>query len=378
MSGNDGVHDRGAGVPLPGAVAALIAGYSRRLAFRLNGQPVEIADPDPAVLLSDYLRDSGLTGTKVGCGEGGCGACTVMIGRAPPGRPVRHQRVPAPLAAVADSHVTTVEGIGSVQDGLDPVQDRIAAVQRLAVRVLHPRLRDECACFPPQTSGPDASKRSKTSSAAISAAARATGRSCTRCGRSPATTIPPPTRPRAARPTRRPVAGAARPPGRSRSTACRPRDVPQGLYFHRRGRCTGSAPPRLAEAHELKALLARHFGADERPRLVFGNTARAIYPGEQATCLIDVSRVPELGPPPKLRAGAAASGASVADPGACSICWPNVIARRPAPGPPGCGELRRHAGLLAGYQVRMPGSVGGNIAIAKGHRCRASPSRPTC
>src|SRR5262249_51785595 len=67
---------------------------------------------------------------------------------------------------------------------------------------------------------------------------------------------------------------------------------PQGLYF-RRSNLHWFRPPTLAEAHELKTLLARHFGAD-RVRLVVGNTARAIYPGEEADCLIDVSRLPEL------------------------------------------------------------------------------------
>src|SRR5262245_19770443 len=64
---------------LPAPVLAKIAGYSRRLSFLLNGELHQIDNPDPSALLSDYLRDSGFTGTKVGCGQGGCGACTVML-----------------------------------------------------------------------------------------------------------------------------------------------------------------------------------------------------------------------------------------------------------------------------------------------------------
>ncbi len=45
--------------------------YSNELIFWLNGERVLIRDPDPSVLLTDYLHSIGLTGTKVGCGQGG-------------------------------------------------------------------------------------------------------------------------------------------------------------------------------------------------------------------------------------------------------------------------------------------------------------------
>ena len=49
------------------------------LVFFLNGDKVEVSNPDPAQSLADYLRGEGFTGTKVGCGRGLCGACTVML-----------------------------------------------------------------------------------------------------------------------------------------------------------------------------------------------------------------------------------------------------------------------------------------------------------
>ncbi len=70
----------------------------------------------------------GLTGTKLGCGEGGCGACTVMVSWLQEGM-VIHAAVNAclaPLPSVDGMAVTTVEGIGSTRTQLHPVQERIA------------------------------------------------------------------------------------------------------------------------------------------------------------------------------------------------------------------------------------------------------------
>jgi carbon-monoxide dehydrogenase small subunit len=74
--------------------------------FRVNGREQELQVP-PMKRLLDVLRDDlGLTGTKYGCGEGECGACTVRID----GEAVMSCLVPAAQAAGRD--VVTVEALG--------------------------------------------------------------------------------------------------------------------------------------------------------------------------------------------------------------------------------------------------------------------------
>lgn len=71
-----------------------------------------------------------LTGAKLGCGEGGCGACTVLVSRSRPWQEgIEHKSINAclcPLYSIIGCHVITVEGIGSTKSGLHPVQKRIA------------------------------------------------------------------------------------------------------------------------------------------------------------------------------------------------------------------------------------------------------------
>jgi xanthine dehydrogenase/oxidase len=50
------------------------------LEFFLNGTRVKLQNPNPHWTLLDFIRSQhGLKGTKLGCGEGGCGACTVVL-----------------------------------------------------------------------------------------------------------------------------------------------------------------------------------------------------------------------------------------------------------------------------------------------------------
>src|SRR3954470_22706245 len=74
--------------------------------FTLNGKSTDV-DAKPMSRLLDVLREEcGLTGTKEGCGEGECGACTVLID----GAPVCSCLVP--LAQVDGADLLTIEGLG--------------------------------------------------------------------------------------------------------------------------------------------------------------------------------------------------------------------------------------------------------------------------
>ncbi|XP_070850187.1 aldehyde oxidase 6 [Chaetodon trifascialis] len=101
------------------------------LCFFINGKKVTEDHVDPETMLLSFLREKlRLTGTKYGCGGGGCGACTVMVSRYQPAtKSIVHYSANAcllPLCQLHGAAVITVEGIGSTKTRIHPVQERIA------------------------------------------------------------------------------------------------------------------------------------------------------------------------------------------------------------------------------------------------------------
>jgi aerobic-type carbon monoxide dehydrogenase small subunit (CoxS/CutS family) len=87
-----------------------------RVSVEINGRAYE-DEVEPRTLLSDFIRhQAGLTGTKVGCEQGVCGACTVQLD----GEPVRSCLM---LAVQANGRaLRTVEGLSANGDELHPLQ----------------------------------------------------------------------------------------------------------------------------------------------------------------------------------------------------------------------------------------------------------------
>lgn len=94
--------------------------------FLLNGTPTRVTDIAPTRTLLDWLReDRGLTGTKEGCNEGDCGACTVMVTDSRGSRALNACILFLPQ--IHGKAVRTVEGVAAPDGALHPVQQEMIA-----------------------------------------------------------------------------------------------------------------------------------------------------------------------------------------------------------------------------------------------------------
>lgn len=91
------------------------------ISFRLNGKPIQLDIDGDRTLLWVLRTDLGLTGTKYGCGESYCGACTVILGK----EAVRSCQLP--VKSVRGKEVTTIEGLEK-NGKLHPLQEAFADV----------------------------------------------------------------------------------------------------------------------------------------------------------------------------------------------------------------------------------------------------------
>ena len=98
----------------------------REIRFWLNDQMIRLSDCEPTESLLDFLRlKQRLTGTKEGCAEGDCGACTVLVGRLFEGRLI-YESVNACirfLPSLDGCHIVTIEALKGSEGGLHPIQN---------------------------------------------------------------------------------------------------------------------------------------------------------------------------------------------------------------------------------------------------------------
>ena len=121
----------GASTPEEPAMPSL-EGAASTITLKVNGVSYTVPTPEPEMKLVDFLRKEAScgTGSKIGCGEGGCGACTVLLHLPDPvsGKPVtKHiNSCLRPLCSCDGLEVSTVESVGSQESGLHPVQKQLA------------------------------------------------------------------------------------------------------------------------------------------------------------------------------------------------------------------------------------------------------------
>jgi xanthine dehydrogenase/oxidase len=350
-----------------------VTAYFDVLTFWLNGRKVVIDNPDPTVMLTDYLQSINLTGTKVGCGQGGCGACTVMLSHREPARgDIVHRAVNAclrPLCSLDGMCVTTTEGIGSVHEGLDPVQFCIAAHNGTQCGFCTPGFVMNAHAFFQENPGATQKEIEDIFGGNL---CRCTGyRPILHAVRTLASDYD------AASDRTQKCEIDPSFPIRCRQALTqlelenllRPGEPPKALHFTGSGR-EWYRPTTLAEVYRLKCQSVRREGRDQ-VKLVFGNTASGVYQHEKPEYLIDISLIEELGQLSEddtgLQIGACVPIQRLMDFAA------EVIARRSAEETNGLRALARHAAFIAGYQVRCAGSVAGNIFMAKDHAHRGEP-----
>ncbi|MCB2379696.1 FAD binding domain-containing protein [Hymenobacter sp. BT635] len=98
------------------------------LHFYLNNQRIRTDQPAGSTLLDFVRYQQHLKGTKIGCREGDCGACTVLVGELQPDGAVQYQSMTScltPLGNAHGKHIVTVEGINAAAGKLTPVQQAI-------------------------------------------------------------------------------------------------------------------------------------------------------------------------------------------------------------------------------------------------------------
>ncbi|KAG0473792.1 hypothetical protein HPP92_015649 [Vanilla planifolia] len=115
----------------PSAMEELGKFISQSLVFSVNGQRFELQTVEPSTTLLEFLRtQTRYTGAKFGCGEGGCGACVVLLATYDPlNEQVKEFAISSCLTLLCSINfcaITTTEGLGDSRDGFHPIHERFS------------------------------------------------------------------------------------------------------------------------------------------------------------------------------------------------------------------------------------------------------------
>jgi xanthine dehydrogenase/oxidase len=325
--------------------------------FVLNGVPVRLRRPDPSLLLVDYLRSAGvgLTGTKLVCGEGGCGSCTVTIAHLDEATGSVVERAAnaclRPVCTLDGTRVTTVEGLGSVRRGPNPIQRRIVEFNG-----------SQCGfCTPGWVMAMYGLLRENAAPSAQDVEDQFAGNLCRCTGMRPILSA------------MQSFVGDA---GACREAAGEPLSPTDFAPARRLSFSAGGYQyHRPLDLEDVLDLLARHRTAGESVKLMNGNTSVAIYKRdvEDPSVLIDVSRVAELS-----RLGFADDGATLLIGAGVTLSTLRHFLATALPSldpshAAGLRALAAHLQRVAGQQVRSVASVAGNLMLALEHREKGDP-----
>jgi len=331
---------------------------ANNLVFFLNGTPVRLENVDPTVLLIDYLRSPkvGLTGTKLVCGEGGCGACTVVMAHKDRRtgqvveRPVN--ACLRPLCTVDGTMITTTEGLGSTHAGyLNPIQEKIADGNG-----------SQCGyCTPGWVMTMYGLLRNNRRPTPQEVEDYFSGNLC-RC-----------TGYRSILNAMQSFVGDIALQDQAAGESIDPNAFPESrrLYFHG----SGYEFYRPLELREVVELLQHYHATPSTVKLVNGNTSVAIYKREvyDPKVLIDVSQIVEL-----TELGYRHADAGIVIGGGITLtALRSFITEVKKSQDPvrikGLVEMEARLGRFASEQVRAVGTVAGNIMLVKNHEAEGLP-----
>eukprot|EP00939_MAST-03C_sp_MAST-3C-sp1_P001680 g1680.t1 len=336
------------------------------LVFYINGKRFELTNPDPSMLLFDFIHDhTPFKGTKMGCGEGGCGACAVTVSRWDAERKIVVTRSAnsclKPLVSCHGLSITTVEGLCGTDSKADEGKSNHPVADRL-----HKLHGSQCGyCTPGMVMAIYAAlqKNSKPSEKEMESCVD--GNICRCTGYRPILD------------TAKSFATDSKVVDHIRhAVKAGPYDRTKDPVFPEALKTTSAAEEALFEAAagkktgwiratslaRVSELLSKVSKSDRSARFVVSDTCLGVYKNPPAVDVkIDVKNVPELAREPKIESG----GKELVLGAATSLTDLMDVLEANRDVSETFGPLAEHIRKVANAHVRNQASVGGNLVMAR-------------